>query len=220
MSVAFVQSASALGGPAADLPVPFLSPVADHETIVVAVMNYSTSITSVDDNYGNTYIPIANNPANNGLSLFYAKNVNGSGGVSNFTVTVHFLAPEFGWAAASDVSGCDRTAPLDQFTITTGTGGTPATGAVTTTSNGQYTFGAFGGGSSSSFVSAGGGFTARESYAGGLFLTEDEVQSAAGSIAATFGPDNINGAWITGIATFKAAASAASTNAIFLGCNT
>lgn len=220
MSVAFVQSVSALAAPSADLSIPFPNPVADHETIILVVVNYSTSITSVDDNYGNTYLPIANDPSNNGLSLFYAKNVNGSGGVSNFTPTVHFLAPEFAWAAAHDVSGCDRTAPLDQFTITTGTGGTPATGAVTTTSNGQYIFAAFGGGSSSSFVSAGAGFTARESYVGGLFLTEDRVQSAAGSIAATFGPDNINGAWITGIATFKAAASAASTNAIFLGCNT
>lgn len=208
---------SALGAPSASLPITFPNPVADHETIPVAVVNYSAAPLTVVDNYANTYIPIANDPTNTGCSLYYAKNVTGSGGVANFTITVTFAAPEFAWVVAHDVSGCDRTSPLDKFAVTPGTGGTPSTASVTTTANGEYIFGVFSGFSGSAFSGSGPGFTGRESFAGGLALSEDQIQSAAGAIAATFVA--AAGAWTSGIATFKAAAGPKD-NAVFFGCNT
>jgi hypothetical protein len=116
-----------------------------------------------------------------------------------------------------EISGADTSSPLDQcalnFQATPGTGSNAVTsGSVTTTTDGQFIFGASRGNVSSQTVTHGTSpnvFTADyEAGAARGLLNEHFIQSTQGAIAAT-GTSDTGGAinQITGIMTFKAAAA-------------
>ena len=219
--MAYVQSASIStdGTAATTVAVTFPGNVTAGNLIAlfVAFNNVANIIDSVTDSLGNTYtlVDTALNFASDSHASYYAKNITGGA----CTVTVTFTA-SVGYRSLTvhEVSGLDTTAPLDQHAINTQVApdiGTDAvtSGSVTTTTNGQYIFGAChvnntGAGLT---VDPGTGFTGRESIDGGAdsapLESEDQIQPTAGSIAATF-TLGANNNTTTCIMTFKAASGA------------
>jgi len=107
----------------------------------------------------------------------------------------------------SEWTGLATTSPVDQTASATGTGTTASSGAATTTVNGELIFGY-------TFLfntaTAGSGFTPMSLVNGDL--DEYQVQSAAGSIAATF--TQTSGTWFVLMATFKPAGTVTATGSI------
>lgn len=138
----------------------------------------------------------------------YAKNISGG----TFTVSVSWGADEgFGFCTAHEISGADTTAPLDQHAIVLDTGGASGTdavagSAVTTTTAGQYIFGAsFDEGGGATFV-AGTGYALRESQAGPGASEDIQSLGSAGSTTITFTQTGDNfGTYHVATMTFKAA---------------
>ena len=203
MAVAFIQSTQGSTAGSTIACTPFASAVAAGETIVVGCGNFSATPLNVTDNYGNTYVLQDGITTNNGVATYVAHIVTGSGGATDFTVSSNYLSFQFGWIAAHRYSGADPVNPVDQHTTGTGASGVPTAGPVTTTANGEAIFAIFDGSSSSSTSSAdtGAGFNSREVLAGGLLLTEDQIQTSAGSISGTF--TSVSGAWAAAIVTLK-----------------
>lgn len=127
------------------------------------------------------------------------------------TVTVTFAGTiTYASLQIAEYSGCATSTPLDKFASNSqtdpGTGTNAVTsGSVTTVTDGQlivgWTSALVAGGST---VSAGTGFTGRTNIFGDT-LHEDQVQTSAGAIAATFTTTSATADFITLIATFKAA---------------
>lgn len=180
----------------------------------------ASRFSSLVDDLGNTYTTVdsLNDTDSDDHRTFYAKVTNG--GTPTITLT---LTNACGYRSlvAHEVSGLDATAPLDQHTIVnqaspgTGTDGV-TTGNVTTTTDGQYIFGATHlNNTTTQTIAAGTGFTGRESNSGGgdtpPFRSEDQIQSVAGSVAATF-TLTVDQHMTTAIMTFKAAAGGGATS--------
>ncbi|MGC2322347.1 MAG: galactose oxidase-like domain-containing protein [Terriglobales bacterium] len=107
----------------------------------------------------------------------------------------------------SEWTGLTTTSPVDQTASATGTGTAASSGAATTTANGELIFGY-------TFLfntaTAGSGFTPMSLVNGDL--DEYQVQSLAGSIAATY--TQTSGTWFVVMATFKPAGTVAATGSI------
>ena len=107
----------------------------------------------------------------------------------------------------SEWTGLATTTPVDQTASATGTGTTASSGAATTTVNGELIFGY-------TFLfntaTAGSGFTPMTLVNGDL--DEYQVQSLAGSIAATY--TQTSGTWFVLMATFKPAGTVAAAGSI------
>jgi hypothetical protein len=145
---------------------------------------------------------------------FYFKNVT-NGPV---TVTATWAHPDtFREITVHEVSGADTTAPLEN------TGGTgqvqpnladatdaATSGSFTTATNGDYIYGAVIVSAGAGDAAAGTSFTQRE-HSVNDHTTEDRIQSAAGSVAATFTTSGGGGNsyYITVMMAFKPAAAAA-----------
>lgn len=126
------------------------------------------------------------------------------------TVTVTFAgAVTYASLQCAEYSGVAAVSPLDQSTsnnqTTPGTGSNAITsGNVTTTTNGQLIVGwttAFTVGVGT--VSAGTGYTGRTNVFGDTIF-EDQVQSSAGAIAATFTTTSATSNYVTILTTYKA----------------
>lgn len=151
---------------------------------------------------------------NNHLRTYYAQNI--TGGALTLTVTLSSSSVSYAWINVDEVSGADTTAPLDQHVIqnqdSPGTGADAVTsGAVTTTANGEYVYGATLMASANPTITAGTGFT--QTYTTSPSFNADGtaerlIQTSAGSIAATF-TISADARAFTAIATFKAAAAGA-----------
>jgi hypothetical protein len=132
----------------------------------------------------------------------YALNVAGGPTVITCTSTA---AGTFWAVVADDYSGVAPTSALDQHVMVTvnGTIGTNAitTGNVTTTAAGELIYGTTVNASGNGTIVAGTGFTQRQSSPS-AYMTEDQVQSSAGAIAATFTSSALDD-WIVAILTFK-----------------
>jgi hypothetical protein len=217
----FVQSKNflATAGSATTVPVTFTSNVVAGNLIAVWVTWGSSTATlnSVTDSLGNTYtiVQTVTNTTNSQRSaMAYAKNI--AGGAN--TVTATFSASiDYRGIIVHEISGADQTAPLDGNAGQWQTGpglGTDAvsSGSFTTTKNGDYIFGAsMNTGVACAGPAAGTGFTAREAPACGGHsiqpISEDRIQSAAGSIAATFTASS-NNSHLTQAMAFAAAPAA------------
>jgi hypothetical protein len=92
---------------------------------------------SVADNQGNTYLQaeVATSGTSARAYIYYAKNIAASG---TFTVTVTFAGTTYFAAGASEWSGADTAAPLDDTNANTGTGTAISTGNLTPTGNALY----------------------------------------------------------------------------------
>ena len=186
----------------------------------VIVTDGATVIGTPTDTALNTYTAIGAADLIGGATrsrLFYAKNVTGG---TNIAVTAVLVGTAYGSIIAHEASGLDTTAPLDQEAQNAQTAVATTTNAVTssadtTTANGEYIFGmttdeTFGNPTQTS----GTGFTTGSNSSndnGVVASSEYQVQTSAGSIAATF-THSVVGDTVTLMATFKAAGGAAGTN--------
>lgn len=228
MAAAFVQSkSSAILGTttASTIPVTLGATVTSGNLVCGGVAwddgGGTVSLSSVTDDKGNSYtVQRTTTDATNGQrgATFFKDNIT-NGPV---TITAN-LSSSTGSRAISihEVSGLQAT-PLDvetgQVNASPGTGTDGATsGAVTTTADGDYIFGFFEDTAAyraNTELTAGTGFTKREEtgVAGTTLciMTEDLIQSSAGSIAATATHAN-NDATISMILTFKATGGSAGT---------
>ncbi len=181
----------------------------------------TSDLTSVTDNQSNTYTivrSIADAGDGQSAATFYRANVTNA----PTTVTCNLAASlPYRGISIHEVSGADTSAPLGVETGQTqqspGTGANALTsGSVTTTTNGEYIYGvSFNDGdlgTGSSDFAPGTGFTERSEHLTTTELSlasEDQIQTSAGSIAATFTLAR-NFSHITFIMTFKAAGAGGS----------
>ena len=160
--------------------------------VYVAWTNTTDTLSSVTDSLGNTYT-LVQNPTSWGYGRAagaYAKNI--LGGACAVTATFSPGAFSARTIIVREISGADAFSPLDgsaaQGQTNPGIGiDTVTSGAITTTANGDYIFAATTDQGQASTLNPGTGFTGGASFTspvGGR--SEDQIQSAAGSIAATF----------------------------------
>lgn len=179
--------------------------------LVVCIANANgQAVTGISGN-SNTYTS-AGTPKTDAtctLTTYYVTSANSG----NTTVTVTWASdPSFGAIRIHEYSATDTSAPLDKYATNAqfnpGTSANAITStSVTTTTDGQVIFGAtFDAGGNGGTETAGTGFTGRGSS--GEMTSEDQIQSAAGAVAATF-TSNINFTNpYTVVVTFKAVAAA------------
>lgn len=215
MAVALVQSAidaEPFSGDAT-MPVAFGSNVAANNLIVGAVTwDGNHTLSSVTDSQGNTYTleTVVRDGATPTVSLQVFHTIAGSSAACTVTATLSGNANRKA-IVVHEVSGVQTTAGYrdkyaGQSQSNPGTGSNAVTsGSVTTTTDGQYIFGATGDPGYSTGKTQGTGYTLQETDGVMSILTsEDQVQTSAGSIAATFTIDGF-AVISTAIATFKAA---------------
>lgn len=131
----------------------------------------------------------------------------------SFSVAVNFYCHEVSGVATS--SAVDVHAMNVQASPGTTTDAVTS-GAVTTTANGDYIFGASKDyGVTGSVVNAGTGYTSRTTGSNGA-ISESLVQGSAGSIAATFTTDLSFSSHVSGILALKAAAAGGGTSGCLL----
>ncbi len=194
---AFVQGKTNKAWNGSSVSLTFDTNVAAGNIIAFSTKWESSAVTlnSVSSTCGNNFI-LVDNPIVYSSTKVAAQ---GYGIISNSgtcTVTANFSGPAGGWVAmiAHEVTGVDTGSPLDgHATNKQNDVGTTVdaitSGNITTTSNGDYIFGAvWEGESNGPTYTAGSGFTKRISADGitGGGATEDKIQSAAGPVAATF----------------------------------
>ncbi len=186
----------------ASVPVSFPGAQAAGNLNVVAIgwNDTSSSVTSVTDTRGNTYLQAGTTITGSGLrqAIYFAKNIAGG---SN-TVTANFNQA----AAAVDVriaeySGLDTTNPLDATAGAAGTSISASSGAATTTSANELIFGA--GMTGDGYAGAGTGFTSRIITTQDGDIAEDMIVSSTGSNSAS-APLKKSSTWIMQMATFRA----------------
>lgn len=217
MAVAYVQSDTdnePFSGDAT-MPVAFTSNVTAGNLIVGGVSwDGNFTVSGVTDSQGNTYTvetPIKDGSNTIGIGIFHT--IAGSSGACTVTVTLTGNANRKA-AIIHEVSGVAASSYRDQYAgqsqSNPGTGSNAVTsGSVTTTTDGQYIFGFTGDAGYSTGKAAGTGFTLRETDAGmDIASSEDQIQTSAGSIAATFTIDGF-AVIATAICTFKAAGGGA-----------
>ena len=171
--------------------------------IVVAGWGDNTSsISSVTDTQGNTYIPAVGPTSTTGLqqTIYYAKNIIGG---SN-KVTVKFnQAARYPDIRILEYTGLDPSSPLDVTAAGTGTGTTVNSGSATTNYANELILGA--GTTGTTFSAAGSGFSRRIVNMYGN-LAEDKTVSSTGRYTAT--ATTSSAYWVMQMATFKFAGTA------------
>ncbi len=211
-SIAYVQGNS--NNPSSGNPVSVTytsAQVAGDLNVVVVGWNDSTStVTSIADSIGNTYVAAVGPTASSGNAtqrIYYAKNITSASAGGN-TVTVTFnTTVAYPDVRILEYSGLDTSNPFDVGIGTSGTGITQNGGSVTTTNANDLLV-------ASNYVddysaSAGSGYTERFITAGGE-LVEDETVTSTGSYSAT-STQGSSGWWIMQMAAFRAASSGGDT---------
>lgn len=191
--------------------------------LLVCYIYANHGISGVADSRSQTFSSAVNvtDGATYSIAIFYYANTTGGAD----TVTVTFAgAITYASLQCSEYSGVATSSPLDKFASNSqtdpGTASNAITsGNVTTTTNGQLIVGwttalVVGAGT----VSAGTGYTGRTNVFNDT-LHEDQVQTSAGSIAATFTTNHATSDYITLIATFKAPAAVSGQRGLLLGVN-
>ena len=208
---AIVQSASSpnlfVYTKSVDIPFAAAEAAGNLNVVVVGWNDTSSTIASVVDSIGNTYVLAAGTvstplPAPGSLQpgvsqvIYYAKNI--AAGANTVTVTFNQNT-----AVQSirlfEYSGLDATNPLDTSAGTSGASTPADSGAVTTNSANDLIFGA--GTITTAFTGNGTGFTL-ELLNGFGDIAEDQVVSATGSYNATAALTT--GAWVMQVAAFRA----------------
>lgn len=199
--IAFVQATNG-GATASNLTIAtsaFGSSVTTGSLIVVAIAfdcgpGGTVVVSSVTDTAVNVYTSAAaktrDTTQNQCIHHWYKANATGG---SSFVVTATFsTATGFTGIVAHEVSGALTTTPLDQIAGTFDVSAAPASGSMTTTTNGQYIFATVNndGGTGSNTYSAGSGFTEPANGTGtpaaNETMSQYQVQSAAGAINPAF----------------------------------
>ncbi len=200
----------------------FTSNVTAGNTILVAITQWNTTVSSVTDNRGNTYTAVTParhaNTSTDYAELYYAKNV--AGGAT--TVTVAFSGTADTNVGIYEYSGLDPISPLEQLASNTGFGSAPNGGTVTTATDNELYF-AVGVDDNGNNVAptAGSGYTLEnhqdDSTSHERFYSEDRI-SAHGSYSTNF-TIGTSSNWAVIGASFKPAGSSISMRAASSGNN-
>jgi fibronectin type 3 domain-containing protein len=181
----------------------------DLNVAVVGWNNSSTSVSSVTDSSGNTYVRAVGPTIVAGAlsqSIYYARNIVAAAAGAN-TVTVQFsTGAAFPDIRILEYSGADLASPVDVVAAATGTGGTSNSGLVTTTNPTALIFGA-------NMVTGttggpGTGFTQRVLTSPDGDIAEDRAVTTTGSYNATA---PASGSWIMQMVAFRTPVSGVDT---------
>lgn len=203
-ATAHVQANGCFATIGSSLSCPFVSNVAYGNTVVGSVVWDSTSVTLNSVTVCGNAATLYNNPTTgtNRRSAQYVYSYVIAGSCS----VVHTFSGSLTdiRSIQHEVSGVNYTTPVDQTAsnVQTNPSGTDSltSGAVTTTENGEYIFGATHPDVSTTAPTAGTGFTIAVTST--TRSSEYQIQSSAGSIAATFTP-NSTVEWATAIITLR-----------------
>lgn len=227
-ATAFVQGCGfANGGGSTTIACTMTNPMGAGNTLAVAVAWDTTTETLSSCSDGtNTYVLVANTlatDATNTNRFQGAYALNGGGATLTITCTISAAVSGRG-IVVHEISGTLTSGALDvsigqnQQNPGTGTDAITST-AVTTTENGDYIFGASNDAvAGCATLSAGTNYTIRTATncAPLPVSSENQIQSAAGSIAATFTGGSATDDWSTLIMAFKPAAGVASNRNLML----
>ena len=160
------------------------------DLIVVAVSWGNDATVSCSDSQGNTYsVATAQYDSANNQSLAICYAPNAKGGADTITATFSDEAP-YRRLLIHEYSGVALTAPVDVVAEYIGNGRTAANAitstAATTTSSGDLVFGAVMDDTGVNNITAGTGFTQRQSVNNTDLVSEDLVLLFNGTVAATF----------------------------------
>jgi len=188
------------------------APAANHTTgnLLVVFVGFhaaTATVSSIADTAGNTYTYVASAVySSNRIECWYAKNITGN---ANNVVTATFSASvNYRTITVDQYSGCDPSAPLDQYNTGSGNSKTPTTGNITTTAADEVLVAGV-------YLRIGYNITAGTNYtlrtltnsAPSAGASEDRIVSATGTYNATFSLDSAI-YWASIIASFKAGAAA------------
>jgi chitodextrinase len=192
--IRYVQGASAgSNGASASIAQSFPSNTAAGDLIVVVVSwdTGSSSVVTIADSEGNAYSQAAqavDATHTQALAIYYASNI--AAGTDRVTASfgassgsLRLAIHEYAGIAA--MSAFDATAMHVDNTGTAAPNGVTSNAAVSL-SDGELVFGAVMADHGPVAIAAGSGFSVRESASTSDLSTEDRIQAAAGSIAATF----------------------------------
>jgi hypothetical protein len=200
-----VQAASVEGSSVASVSVAFPASNTAGDLIVAFVRASTTPSITLSDTAGNTYtqaVTQAQTTDGHQIAIFYAANIQGSGGIN--TVTATFSAsnnhPFLAIYEYSGVSTLDKTAAAQGTTAAASSGAT-----ATTTATNELVFAGLGlPSSSTTTVTAGASFTLEQQdtrSGGSRAASEDQLVTATGAYAGSFtlsAADN----WSAVVATF------------------
>jgi len=186
----------------------FASTTGAGNTIILSVAYSGANPSlSVSDDEGNSYsnaVQTYDGSRNHGSAILYASSIKGG---STATVNVNFGSQVTHIAlTVHEYTGLASAGAVDAATGQPGVGGTPWSGSVTTTSNGDLVFSSTvedTNGSSDTFT-VGTAFTKRidlGSAAG--YADEDQVQVSAGPITGAWSLSPSGLSWVTNVAAFK-----------------
>lgn len=215
MAVAFVQAARGGEQSSSTAIEVFLAGATTTGNMIVGSVTYegaSDLISSINDDGFNTYVKhrtLTDGANSQAMTTFSALNITGAG--SNGTEVIFSSARTWRGLSIHEVSGVALASAHDGgtgqvHTPTTATDNCTST-AVTTTANGDYIFGAtMDSGANAATHTAGTSYTRRTNGNSSELnmATEDRIQAAAGSIAATWTSD-LSVVHMNAIETFKAA---------------
>jgi hypothetical protein len=177
----------------------------DLNVVAIGWYNTTTTISSVTDSKGNSYLLAAgitsSTPAGS-LAIYYAPNIASSSAASN-TVTVTFnTSSSYPDVRIAEYSGVNTTSPLDVTSASSSSANATSStsGFVTTTNANDLLVGA-------NYVtnttnSAGTGYTKRVITSPDGDILEDRVVTSTGSYSAT--ANTASGAWVMQMAAFEA----------------
>jgi len=189
-SVAFVQGAAETDDDTSKtIAGTFSKATATGNLIVVAVSWGNRASVSCKDTQGNTYAVATTqyDSANNqSLAICYAANIKGGSG--KITATFSNAAP-YRRILIHEYRGIALTSPVDAVSKNIADGTTAAnaitTNSVTTTASGDLVFGAIMDDTGVNRITAGTGFTLRQSVNNKDLVSEDRLQALNGPVAAT-----------------------------------
>ena len=185
------------------------APAANHTTgnllvVFVGLRDTSVTVSSIADTAGNTYTYVTRIAGtSSAIECWYAKNITGN---ANNVVTATFSASVYyRTITVNQYSGCDTSAPLDQYNTGTGYDTAPTTGNITTTVADEVLVAGVRL-LASRIITAGTNYTKRVDTSS-WGASEDRIVSATGTYNATFSLSDVT-YWATIVASFKAVAVA------------
>lgn len=213
MPAAHVQSSTARNFTVASLGATITAGITGNTLMGYVWWDVTTeTLTSITDGT-NTYT-LVNNPTLGNTersAMFYASNITGAPTTITATLSasvgdVRMVVHE---ASGLLTAGALDTNAINYQSFPTAGNDVLTSGSVTTTTNGQYVFGATSSEFATEATGSGTGFTLAESGTANRVSSEYKIQTTGAALAATFngGGDG----FLTGIMTFKAEAEAAGT---------
>ena len=182
----------------------------DLNVVEVGWNDTTSSVSTVTDSKGNSYLLAVGPTRGTGLSqsIYYAKNI--VGGANTVTVTFNKAAAVVD-VRALEYGGLDTVSPLDVTAGAAGTGTNGNSGAATTHSANELIVGA--GMTAGAFTKAGVGFTSRIITSPDADIAEDQITTATGGYSAT-APTSTSTLWVMQMAAFQATAPVSAKHAV------